>query len=95
MFVYVTVLTWPLSMKLWNFETLKPSTLEKGVLNMIEQNNCQEDFGCKKSYSSGDFKQGTSAYNYNVLSMNCEEDWKVSDHCSIQVVLSPLEIILE
>ena len=40
--------------------------LEKGVLTMIEQNDCQEDCGCK-SYSSGDFKQeGTSAYNYNV-----------------------------
>ena len=31
------------------------------------------------SYSSGDFKQqGTSAYNLNVLSMNCEQDWKVA-----------------
>ena len=30
--------------------------LEKGVLTMIEQNDCQEDCGCK-SYSSGDFKQ--------------------------------------
>ena len=32
--------------------------LEKGVLtmSMIEQNECQEDCGCK-SYSSGDFKQ--------------------------------------
>ena len=40
--------------------------LEKGVLTMIEQNDCQEDCGCK-SYSSDDFKQeGTSAYNYNV-----------------------------
>ena len=30
------------------------------------------------SYSSGDFKQqGTSAYNLNVLSVNCEQDWKV------------------
>jgi len=33
---------------------------------------------CKKTYSSGDFKQqGTSAYNYNVFSVNCEQDWKV------------------
>ena len=30
--------------------------LEKGVLTVIEQNDCQEDCGCK-SYSSGDFKQ--------------------------------------
>ena len=59
--------------------------LEKGVLNMIE---CQEDCGCK-SYSSGDFKQqGTSDYNYNVPSVNCEQDWKVSGHCSISVVSS-------
>ena len=56
---------------------------------MIEQNDCQEDCGCKKSYSSGDFKQqGTSAYNYNVLSVNCEQDWKVSGHCLISVVSS-------
>ena len=35
--------------------------LEKGVLTMIEQNECQEDGGCK-TYFSGDFKQeGTSA----------------------------------
>ena len=62
--------------------------LEKGVLTMIEQNDCQEDCGCK-SYSSGDFKQeGTSAYNYNVHAVNCEQDWKVSGHCSISVVSS-------
>ena len=31
-----------------------------------------------KTYSSGEFKQqGTSAYNYNVLSVSCEQDWKV------------------
>ena len=42
------------------------------------ENDCQEDCGCKKSYSSGDVKrQGTSAYNYNVLSVNCEQDWKL------------------
>ena len=57
--------------------------LEKGVLTMIEQNECQEDGGCK-TYFSGDFKQeGTSAYNYNVHAVNCEQDWKVSGHCSI------------
>ena len=64
--------------------------LEKGVLtmSMIEQNECQEDCGCK-SYSSGDFEQeGTSAYNYNVLAVNCQQDWKVSGHCSISVVSS-------
>ena len=54
---------------------------EKGVLNMIEQNECQENCGCK-SYSSGDFKQQeSSAYNYNVFAVNCEQDWKVSGHC--------------
>ena len=59
------------------------------VVNMIKQNYCQEDCSCKKSYSSGDFKQQqTSPYNYNVLSMNCEQDWKVSGHCSISVVSS-------
>ena len=26
------------------------------------------------------------AYNYNVLAVNCEQDWKVSGHCSISVV---------
>ena len=58
--------------------------LEKGVLNMIEQNVCQEDCGCK-----GDFKQqGTSAYNYNVLAVNSGQDWKVPGHCSIFVVSS-------
>ena len=62
--------------------------LEKGVLTMID---CQKDCG-RKSYSSGDFKQEeTSAYNYNVLAVNCEQDWKVSGHCSI--LLSPLKII--
>ena len=62
--------------------------LEKGVLTMIEQNDCQEDCGCK-SYSSGDFKQeGTLTYNYNVHTVNCEQDWKVSGHCSISVVSS-------
>ena len=36
-----------------------------------------KDCGCKKSYSSSDFKhQGTSTYNYNVHSVNCEQDWK-------------------
>ena len=25
------------------------------------------------------------AYNYNVLVVNCEQDWKVSGHCSISV----------
>ena len=60
--------------------------LEKGVLNMIEQNERLEDCGCK-SYSSGDFKQQrTSAYNYNVLSVNCGQDWKLSGHCSSSVV---------
>ena len=62
--------------------------LEKGVLTLIEQNDCQEDCGCK-SYSSGDFKQeGTLAYNYNVHAVNCEQGWKVSGHCSISVVSS-------
>ena len=62
--------------------------LEKGVLTMIDQNDCQEDCGCK-SYSSGDFKQkGALAYNYNVHAVNCEQDWKVSGHCSISVVSS-------
>ena len=28
------------------------------------------------------------AYNYNVLAVNCEQDWKVSGHCSISVVSS-------
>ena len=60
------------------------------MLNMIEQNECQEDSGCK-SYSSGDFKQqGTLAYNYDVLAVNCEQDWKVSGRCFL---LSPLKII--
>ena len=56
-----------------------PPVYLMGVLNMIEQNDCQEDRDCKKSYSSGDFKQqGSSAYNYNViLVVNCEQDWKV------------------
>ena len=59
--------------------------LEKGVLTMID---CQKDCGCK-SYSSGDFKQeGTSAYNYNVHAVYCEQEWKVSGHCSISVVSS-------
>ena len=31
-----------------------PPVYLMGVLNMIEQNDCQEDSGCKKSYSSGD-----------------------------------------
>ena len=31
--------------------------------------------------------------NYNVLLVNSEQDWKVSGHCSIQVLLSPLEMI--
>ena len=26
------------------------------------------------------------AYNYNVLAVNCEQDWKVFGHCSISVV---------
>ena len=48
---------------------------EVRVLMMIY---CQEDCGWKKSYSSGDFKQqGIWAYEYNVLSVNCEQDWKV------------------
>ena len=33
----------------------KPLTFEKGVLNMIEQNDCQENCSQKESYSSGDF----------------------------------------
>ena len=37
----------------------------------------------KKGYSSGSL-----VYNYNVLSVNCEQDWKVSGHCSIFVVSS-------
>ena len=46
--------------------------------------------GCK-SYSSGDFKQQeTLAYNYDVLTVNCEQDWNVSGHCFL---LSPLKII--
>ena len=66
--------------------------LEKGVLTMIEQNDCQEDCGCK-SYSSGDFKQeGTSAYNYNVHAVYCEQEWKVSV-ATVQFLLSPLKII--
>ena len=49
---------------------------------MIE---CQEDGGCKKSYSSGDFKQqGTSACDYNVLSVNCEKDWNVWGMATVQ-----------
>jgi len=45
---------------------------------MIEQNDCKKDCCSKKTYSSGDFKQqGTLAYNYNILSGNCEQDWKV------------------
>ena len=60
------------------------------MLNMIEQNECQDDCGYK-SYFSGDFKQqGTLAYNHDVLAVNCEEDWKVSGHCFL---LSPLKII--
>ena len=67
------------------------STIEKGVLNMIEQNDCQEDGSQKQSYSSGDFQQQrTSAYiNCNVLLVNCEQDWKASGHCSISVVSQP------
>ena len=61
---------------------------------MMEQNDCQEDWGCKESYSSGDFKQQrTSAYKYNVLSVNFEQDWKVSGHCSISVVFSRNRIV--
>ena len=55
-------------------------TFEKGVLSKTTARKT----GCKKRYSSGDFKQqGTSDYDYNVLSMNCEQDWKVSAHCSL------------
>jgi len=62
---------------------------------MIEQNDYQKNCCCKKIYSSGDFKQqGTSTYNYNVLSVNCEQD-KCYGHYSIQFLFSPLEIILE
>ena len=62
-----------------------------GVLNMIEQNECQVN--CK-SYSSGDLKQQeSSAYNYNVLAVNCEQDWKVSGHCSISVVSSKSNLL--
>ena len=65
---------------------------EGGVLS--EQNDCQENCGCKESYSSGDFKQQrTSAYKYNVLSVNFEQDWKVSGHCSISVVFSRNRIV--
>ena len=61
------------------------------MLMMIEQNEYQEGCGCKNSYSSGDFKQqGTSPHNYNILAMNCEQDWKVY----VQFLLSPLEIII-
>ena len=47
---------------------------------MIEQNECQEGCGCKKNYSSGDFSKGTSAYNYDVLSVNCEQTGKYLLH---------------
>ena len=42
------------------------------------ESDYQEDCVCKKSYSSGDFKQQrTSAYNCtDALSVNCEQDWK-------------------
>ena len=29
-----------------------------------------------------------STYNYNVVLVNCEQDWKASGHCSICVVSS-------
>ena len=43
---------------------------------MIEQNDCQKHCGCKESYTM------------YVLSMNREQDWKVSGHCLISVVSS-------
>ena len=62
---------------------------------MIEQNDCQEDCGCKKSYSSGDFKQqGTSAYNCNDALLFLGESISVMATVQIQVLLSPLEIIV-
>ena len=61
---------------------------------IIEQNECQEGCGCKNSYSSGDFKQqGTSANVYNVFAMNCEQDWKVSGHCSISLFAKKIMIM--
>ena len=42
--------------------------LMKDVLNMIEQNDCQEDSGCKKNCSSGDFKlQSITTMYFNEL----------------------------
>ena len=38
-------------------------------------------------------QQRTLAYKYNVLSVNFEQDWKVSGHCSISVVFSRNRIV--
>ena len=57
---------------------------------MIEQNDCQEDCGCKQNYSSGDFKQqGTSAYNGTTMYFQCTVNKTgkyLASHCSISVV---------
>ena len=53
------------------------------------ENDCQEDHSWKQNYSSGDFEQKrTSAYNYNLRSVNCEQDWKLSGHYSTSVISS-------
>ena len=54
-----------------------PPVYLDGCVAYDRVNECQEDCGCE-NYSSDDFKQqGTNvAYNYNVLAVNCEQDWK-------------------
>ena len=54
---------------------MRRTTLSVYLDLCVEHDRLPEDCGCKESYCSGDFKQqGTSAYNYNVLSVNCEQD---------------------
>ena len=57
---------------------------------MIEQTTVMKTAVRKRATPQVIFsnKELQLAYNCNVLLVNCKQDWKVSDHCSISVVYS-------
>ena len=65
---------------------------EKGVLNMIEKNGCQEDCGCK-SYSSGDFKHNKELQPITTMCLQWTVNKTGKYLATVQFLLSPLEII--
>ena len=66
-----------------------PCVFKKGVLNMIEQTTVKKTAVRIRATLQVIFSnKKTSAYNCSVLLVNCEQDWKASDRCSISVVSS-------